>query len=473
MVNKIASIAAFTLITLSVASLLQAQQPPSAIDKINEASVTETVKFLASDELAGRDTPSPGLDKASDFVAARFKAAGLKGLGHEGLGHEGSYFQTTSIQTIQAPPTASITIDGKPIKQTGVLGVLSANDAPFTYTGSIPVVDAKARKETKYTSPVSVIAPPFTKRRDANNFFRRLNRLRSQGATAILVQANSDHALATVAKAAAQPHLPAKNNNGPAGAVILIAPTDLSSDVSIELAALTTGKSEVKNVIGVLPGSDKELAKQAIIFSAHLDHIGVSGATGDTINNGADDDASGVTGVLTLADAYAALPTAPKRSVIFITFWGEEKGLLGSKHYAKTPAWPLNNTVANLNLEMLGRPEAGAHGKTWMTGWHQSNLGELMAAGAKDADVLVFEHPKFSSFLYRQSDNWPLAQAGVIAHSFSAGSLHEDYHQPTDEWEKLHLDHMTKVIRGLFAGSFPIANGEFTPKKKESRRPVR
>ena len=122
---------------------------------------------------------------------------------------------------------------------------------------------------------------------------------------------------------------------------------------------------------------------------------------------------------------------------------------------------------------MIGRPEPGAHGKVWMTGWHQSDLGTLMQQAAEEVGVLVFEHPRFSSFLYPQSDNWSLVEKGVIAHSFSAGSLHTDYHQPTDEWERLQLDHMTKIIQGLFAGSLPIANGKLTPVKSANRRPVR
>ena len=124
--------------------------------------------------------------------------------------------------------------------------------------------------------------------------------------------------------------------------------------------------------------------------------------------------------------------------------------------------------MANINLEMIGRPEAGASGKAWMTGWEHSDLGELMRVGAARVDVEIFEHPQFSNRLYRASDNWPFVQAGVIAHSFSAGSLHDDYHQPSDEWEKLELRHMTLVIQGLFVGSLPIADGALTPRKTGS-----
>ena len=437
--------------------------PEAALQKINEQSVTDTIKFLSSDELAGRDTPSPGLDKASDFVAERFKQAGL-----EPLGSGESYFQSLTKATAQTPRFAVLTNDGKPLK---ALGVLSANETAFKFSGPVTLVDAKAKPNQKFSGPVSFVAPPFNQRSSSATFAKRIKQLHLQGATACLIQVKPKHPLVGRSFRASQLHL-MEEFKGIVGPVILIPPTKLGT-VSIDLEKQVNGSTDVKNVIGVLRGSDPELAKQAIIFTAHLDHIGIANTTGDTINNGADDDASGVTAVLTLADAYAALPTKPKRSVIFMTFWGEEKGLLGSRHYVSDPTWPLADTVANLNLEMLGRPEPGAQGKVWMTGWDQSNLGTLLKQGAEQAGVLVFEHPRFSGFLYQQSDNWSFAKKGVIAHSFSAGSLHSDYHKPSDEWERLRLDHMTKVIRGLFAGSLPLANGEATPKKSANRRPMR
>jgi len=239
--------------------------------------------------------------------------------------------------------------------------------------------------------------------------------------------------------------------------------------LTLELPAVRLGASKHHNVAGILRGSDPKLAAEALLITAHLDHIGVRRRGKDRINNGADDDASGVTGVLALADAFAALKVRPKRSVIFMTFWGEERGLLGSKDFAAHPAWPLAKIVANVNLEMIGRPEQGARFKTWMTGWTKSDLGELVARGAKRVGVEVFRHRRFSPMLYGASDNASFVHKGVIAHSFSAGSLHKDYHQPSDEWEKLDLEHMTKVIQGLFAGCLPIANGVLTPTAKARR----
>ena len=347
--------------------------PEAALEKINEQSITETIKFLASDELAGRDTPSPGLDKASDFVAERFKKAGL-----EPLGTDGSYFQTITKATAQAPRSAALTNNGQPLK---TLGVLSANEEAFKFDGPVELVEAKsdaAARDQKFDGPVTFVVPPFNQRSSKRSFGKRVEQLRSQGATAILLQVKKKHPLVGRSFRASQLHL-TDEFKGLTGPVILIPPTELGT-VSIEVDKQVNGSAELKNVIGVLRGSDPELAKQAIIFTAHLDHIGIANTTGDKINNGADDDASGVTAVLTLADAYAALPTKPKRSVIFMTFWGEEKGLLGSRHYVSDPAWPLTDTIANLNLEMLGRPEAGAQGKVWMTGWDQSDLGTLFEA---------------------------------------------------------------------------------------------
>ncbi len=239
-------------------------------------------------------------------------------------------------------------------------------------------------------------------------------------------------------------------------------------EVALACPAQALVKYEARNVVGYLPGTDPGLKDECIIFSAHLDHLGtVSNGQADPIYNGADDDASGVTAVLTLADAFSKTEQQPKRSILFVTFWGEESGLLGSRDFAASPPWDLNKVVANINIEMIGRPEPGANSKVWMTGWEKSDLGELMNEASKSVGVDIFDHPKYSSMLYRQSDNYSLAEKGVVAHSFSAGSLHSDYHQPSDEWEKLNLPHMTEVIKGLFIGSTPLVYSESRPQKAE------
>ncbi len=169
-----------------------------------------------------------------------------------------------------------------------------------------------------------------------------------------------------------------------------------------------------------------------------------------------------------MADAYSSLQTRPRRSVIFATFWGEEKGLLGSREFAKQPLWPLPEIVANINIEMVGRPEDDAREKAWMTGWSHSSLGPLMNDGSQRVGVEIFNRTDVGEMLYRRSDNYAFVQQGVVAHSFSAGSLHSDYHQPSDEWQKLDIPHMTKVIQGLFSGSLLVAERSERPEQTKS-----
>jgi hypothetical protein len=343
--------------------------------------------------------------------------------------------------------------------------LLSGDAESYSYTGEVRFISAKDDfRDTKFDGPVYFAAGKLKDRRTISNLARQTAVLKRNGATAILIPVEPESRLVELAKTALAPSL-VRSRGGFAGPTLLVSNLNPGGKFEIDLPRQSGGEAVVHNVIGVLPGSDPKLQDEAIIFTAHLDHIGEKSGDGDTIFNGADDDASGVTAVVTLADAYAAMETPPKRTVIFMTFWGEEKGLLGSRFYSNHPTWPLKQTVANINIEMIGRPEAGANEKAWMTGWHESSLGELMNKGSQAVDILIFEHPQMSRMLYRASDNYSFVEKGVIAHSFSAGSLHADYHQVGDEWEKLELRHMTRVIQGLFAGSLPIANGKVTPEK--------
>ncbi len=440
----------------------------TALAEITEKDVTATVAFLASDALAGRQTPSPELDIAAQYIAARFQAAGLVGGAKAADGVGKSYFQLHELATVSYNvEQVAITSDGQGLTN---YGMLSAGSEPFNFNGNLTFVSQSDNwKKMTFNGPVCLEPIAITGPRDQFEILAAAHGIKQRGATAVLIQVDQNNQLVAEAEMAQSPSIVNPRMRWPAPTVLIgRIPADKNRQFDIALPGQITSNTSVKNVIGVLPGSDPELSGEAIIFSAHLDHIGRA-VGNDTVNNGADDNASGCTAVCELADAYGALATRPKRTLIFMTFWGEEKGLLGSLHYANNPEWPLEKTVANINIEMVGRPEAGAHGKAWMTGWHQSDLGELMNAASAKVDMRIFEHPKFSAMLYRQSDNASFVDKGVVAHSFSAGSLHADYHQPTDHWEKLDRRHMTKVIQGLFVGSLPLANGDVTPAPSANR----
>lgn len=433
----------------------------SGIKQITQERVAGTISFLASDELAGRGTGTAEFNIAAAYVAARFRSAGL-----EGGAAEGSFYHETLVKTVQMPLSPAVLKDenGTAIES---LGILAAGGEIYRYSGDLTKVDFSNMSDAKLSGVVAGVLTSDAKgQRKLSQVARQATTLKAAGAEALLLAVASDDELVLAAK---NDRAKAKLEMQQARFAIpvLLVPASVLEEkkIQLEIPPMTTSQATMRNVIGVLRGTDPELASEAVLFSAHLDHLGVREGVGDGIFNGADDDATGVTAVLSLADAFAALPK-PKRSLIFMTFWGEELGLLGSKEFAKTPSWPLEKIVANINIEMIGRPEPGATNKVWVTGWTESDLGKVVAKGAQQVGVEVFEHPKFSAMLYRQSDNWSFVEKGMVAHSFSAGSLHADYHQPDDEWDRLEIPHMTRVIQGLFAGSVSIAEGEKITKTK-------
>jgi hypothetical protein len=442
----------------------------SALERVSEGSVTGTISFLASDELGGRGTPSKELTIATAYVASRLRAAGA-----EGLGPEGSFYIESTLDTVQnATRGCKVSVAQVEIATNVLEGVQKNSDGdakPYVYSGKVVRPDAEGKLPADYSGPVIFELGDSEGDGPAASFQlrRAIRQLAASGATAVLVEAPAGNELWNLAQQLQdEPRVDSARSRFGLP-IVLIEPNAIAADQEVALAIPVNvySTATVRNVAGVLRGSDPALAKQAMLFSAHLDHLGAGAPGADPIYNGADDDASGVTAVLTLADAYGALAPASKRSLIFVTFWGEEKGLLGSKEFVSDSPWPLEDIVANINIEMIGRPENGALNKCWMTGWTESDLGRVVAQGSRRLGVETFEHPKYSAQLYRASDNFSFVQKGVVAHSFSAGSLHADYHQPSDEWQTLNLPHMTQVIRGLYAGTLPIAQGEVTPAKTE------
>ncbi len=431
------------------------------LSEITEGRVTATISFLASDELAGRATGSVEFNIAARYVASRFRGAGL-----DGSLADGDFYHITMKQLIKTP-SESVKLVGSDSRPIGQFALLAAGDKIVSYAGDLKKIDLTSELPTSgLDGVVGGMMPGNSKGpRILSQVARMTSTLKDAGAKALLLGVSDDSDLIGMARESQEKPRSESARSRFAIPVLLVPEVALSApSIQLEIPAAIISESPMRNVIGLLKGADPELSKEAILFSAHLDHLGTKPGTGDVIFNGADDDASGVTAVLTLADAFAKMPK-PKRSLLFMTFWGEESGLLGSKQFVETPAWPMDKIRANVNIEMIGRPEPGARGKIWMTGWPESDLGVLMNKASLPFGVEIFNHPKHSAMLYRASDNWSFAQKGVIAHSFSAGSLHADYHQPDDEWDRLEIPHMTRVIQGLFVASLPMANGEATPSK--------
>jgi Zn-dependent M28 family amino/carboxypeptidase len=224
-----------------------------------------------------------------------------------------------------------------------------------------------------------------------------------------------------------------------------------------------------RNVIGVLRGADPKLKDEVLLLTAHMDHLGMrEGMSGDNIFNGADDDASGCVAVLQLARALAERKEAPKRTVLFVFFGSEETGGQGNGYFLEHPPVPLKNIVANLEFEMIGRPDAAVKpDELWLTGFERSNLGpELARHGAK---LVADPHPQQNFF--QRSDNYALARRGVVAQTVSSYGLHADYHRPSDDVSHLDFAHMEQAIHSMVEPVIWLANSDFRPKWIEGRKP--
>jgi hypothetical protein len=211
------------------------------------------------------------------------------------------------------------------------------------------------------------------------------------------------------------------------------------------------------NVIGVLRGADPRVRDSVVLIDAHYDHLGIgTPVNGDSIYNGADDDASGVVAVLEIARALAAGPQ-PRRTVVFAATTGEEVGLLGTRWYLQHPVVPIPQMSANLEIEMIGRPDslAGGPGRGWLTGFERSTMGPAFAA----AGLAIGPDRRPAEHFFERSDNIAFARRGVPAHTLSSFNMHDDYHRPSDDLAHVDIAHMTALIRAGAAAARLLADG--------------
>lgn len=226
------------------------------------------------------------------------------------------------------------------------------------------------------------------------------------------------------------------------------------------------------NVIGVIRGSDPEVANEAIVLGAHFDHVGIGAAVpdeagvADSIYNGADDDGSGTVAVLEIArELMRGAP--PRRTVVILLSTGEEMGLLGTRYYIANPVIPMHQTVADLQIEMIGRPDdaVGGFGRAWLTGYERTTMGDQLAAAGSP----IVPDPRLEQNFFFRSDNIAFAVLGIPAHTLSSFGLHTDYHQPSDEVELVDFDHMAALVDAAVDAVRFLADGP-KPDWKEGGR---
>jgi Zn-dependent M28 family amino/carboxypeptidase len=234
-----------------------------------------------------------------------------------------------------------------------------------------------------------------------------------------------------------------------------------SATATVRIAAPHRTPAALRNVIGVLRGSDPALRDTYVLLTAHYDHLGVRADGPDRIYNGANDDGSGTVSVMEVARALAKLPKHPRRSIVFMTFFGEEEGLIGSQYYAHHPVLPLAKTVADLNLEQVGRTDStdGPQlSNASLTGFDYSELTSYVERAGERTGIKIYRNPKASDDYFAASDNYSFAQAGVPAETLCVAFDYPDYHAVGDEWQKINYENMAKVDRAIALAMFLMAD---------------
>jgi hypothetical protein len=476
--------AALLLVAQSFAQA-PAEVPPAfreALDRISADSLKGHLSFLASDLLEGRGTPSKGLDIAAEYIAAQFRRAGLEPIGDDG------YFQTADWK-YRAPDPGSASVEIKlpggktiPIGEGQITASLSAGlDIPPTPAVKVATdIDAlKALTSEQVAGKVVVAEVPNPSRAERSKaggvamaraaFYSKMQELKPAAVVDVDREERSVHGLRSDASGRGRPQsgTPRITLHSPALAAAFTE-WPAGATVAIHIGEPTERTAKVRNVVGLLRGSDPRLKNTYVLVSAHYDHLGVgaANAAGDRIYNGANDDGSGTVSVIEIASALATLKQRPARSVVFMTFYGEEHGLVGSRYYTSHPVVPLAETVAAINLEQLGRTdddEGPRVSAANVTGYDYSDVAAILKKSGAAVGVDVVKHPANSDRYFGASDNAALAQAGVPAHTISVAYSFPDYHGLDDEWERVDYANMAKVDRMAALAVLTIASDPKAP----------
>ena len=420
-------------------------------------------EFLASDVMAGRGSATRDEEITATYVASEFMAYGLK----PAPGMAG-YLQSAEVVAPQLDGKATLTV-GSVVLREGEDFQLLASSAEAA-RGSLKkiVVGDAAQAEVK-GAVVLVTGDPKAAIDAVNGLSRR-------GASAVIVvQSTASDELASMfgGKTRVRMRL-AESKPTPGRTLVALTPgaaERLAAQVGAEaeLAVHLVPSERVRktfNAIGYLQGSDP--GSGTILLTAHLDHLGVGRpVNGDSIFNGANDDAAGTTAVLELAHALGAGPKL-RRNVLFVCYGSEEAGTLGSTYFGEHPPVPLKSLVANLEFEMIGTQDPKMpKGVLLLTGWERSNLGPTLKAHG----ALLGPDPYPEQHFFQRSDNYALALKGVVAHTAAGWGTPPTYHQPSDDLAHLDIGFMTGAIQSLVEPVRWLAQSDFRPKWNDGGQP--
>lgn len=415
---------------------LSFQVSAQSIDKIITREYTDyLIKTLSNDDMEGRGTFTPGIDKAASFIASEFKKIGLQPLAGTQNFRQSFYKYQIVVQT------AEVKIDGSQISDDNLI-----------------VAGLNSEKAS-----LSLANTAILKFDNDKQFVAQLREvLETKGNQLILVDDKFADFFKRYKGFLSKPNMVDEKDiktTQSAVKVFVLGKTDVKNFS----AGITSkvDKMPLFNVVGVLPG--KSRANELVVFSGHYDHLGIiKSVDGDSIANGADDDASGTTAMIALAKYYKA-QNNNERTLIFVAFTAEEIGGFGAKYFSEK----LNpdEVVAMFNIEMIGKESKFGKNAAFITGYERSNFGEILQKNLVGTEFTFHPDPYPSQNLFYRSDNATLAALGVPAHTISTDQIDTDklYHSVKDEYSSLDVDNILSTIKAIAKSATSIVNGKDTP----------
>jgi hypothetical protein len=423
------------LLLLSVLSIGMLPAAAQRHAKVSAATVKRVLNTLANDDMQGRATGQPGQLKAAEFLAAEFQRIGLQPLpGATSFMQEFPAYETTVSKV-------AVTLNGAALPASQAFAVTSQPQLNWTEKDGVEVL---------VVGPTDKLQPLY------RDIFRPSKNL------LVLLDPAQEAAFAGIAAQFGKARLTSTPTTNPFSAVVVLAAGP--APTSYRVAASTVTKTiTLRNVAGYLPGHDAAHAAQKVIFSGHYDHLGIlKPVAGDSIANGADDDASGTTAVVALAE-YFKKRDDNARSLIFVAFTAEEIGGFGARYFSQQ--LDPKDLTAMFNIEMIGKPAKFGPGTAFITGYDKSDFGSLLQANLKGTKFKFEPDPYPEQNLFYRSDNATLARLGVPAHTISTDQIPTDklYHSVDDEVSSLDVKNMTAVVSAIARSASGIVAGSQTP----------
>ncbi len=414
-----------SLIFLSVACKAQKNIP-----SINAKEVERIERMLASDSMQGRRTGTEGIAKAEQFIAAEFAKAGL-----QPLAAGGGFLQSFSMIT---PKLMNLKAE--------------LDDVDFN-PQHVMVITSKRELKVNEKSGfrVTTMDADLT---DRNAFFAQARKLVGLKENLLVYV---DSSLAT--HFSRLPNLKRQMFKTEHDVVFILGKYQ-PKEFTIK-AEHSIDEMKLNNVVGILPGKSRK--EEFVIFSAHHDHLGIGRPQdGDSIYNGANDDAAGTTAVIMLADHFKKLNNN-ERTLVFVTFTAEEMGGFGSQYFSRQ--FKPEQVAAMFNIEMIGTESKWGKNSAYITGYEMSDMGSIMQKNLQGTGFTFQPDPYPTQQLFYRSDNATLARLGVPAHTISTAKMEGEpyYHKASDEVSTLDLANMTEIIKAIALSSATIVSGKETP----------